>query len=358
MTTSEGPDLNFGQRETKTPGTPPEELSWPDDGGVKIALWAPTQAGKTTFLWALLLASLRTELKGNWLIDARDEESRRLKQAVIDAMTSGRSLPTATVNPGQPTSWTVFGTPEPGRRRPRDIPASLLRPRSKAEQSMQFTLHLQDLPGSIFDFRTPSPHRPSVARQLARADAFVYLHNPLIDRDDQEEQTMGFFQHMLDEVVGRSEGLVGGRLPQHVAVCITKFDHQHVYEPALDGHFVIPAADFPHTPTISEANAHAYFNWLCQHHAHDKASDLVRASLERRFHQRRVRYYATSAIGFHREKDKPFGRRVNNGDLFRYDSEGKRVRGIDGPVFPVNVLEPVIDLSLAVLRGRDTPGRR
>ncbi|MHA5050449.1 hypothetical protein [Streptomyces sp. SD15] len=337
--------------------SPAKAPRWPNDDGVRVALWGPSGSGKTTFLWALLAADDRKRSASPWRVSPYDAEARRINEAVFSGMSLKGSLPNETLALEQPSAWILSRDPAAPRKPPRGVP-EFLRGRREEDEEIRVLVHLQDVPGVVFDFenREADAFREAAVRQLADADAFIYLHDPLTDADSQGQQSAVFFRRMLDTIEARRPGeLTGRRLEQHVAVCVTKFDHPVVFDPAYQNGFVL-AEPAPGTsrarsaPEISGKNARAYFDWLCEHHAYYRRTELVRKDLHTRFHQDRVRYYATSSLGFFRRDDGSYNLR----DL-RNEKAGAGLGATSGtyaqsPVEPVNVLEPFVDLVQAMRR--------
>jgi hypothetical protein len=151
-----------------------------------------------------------------------------------------------------------------------------------------------------------------------------------------------FFQRTLEQLARRTydEGrLRDGKLPQHLAVCITKFDDPRVYQRAYRAGVVLTGVDEQMTPRVPEDSARAFLEVLCARPDAGSAP-LVLGSIDRYFDRERVGYFVSSAIGFF----------VGNGGRFlahdfvnvKTTEAGDRIRG---EVMPINVLEPFLWLE-------------
>ncbi|MFF6951131.1 hypothetical protein ACFZAD_21070 [Streptomyces iakyrus] len=349
------PDDLFGSERTRQDGNV-KEVRWPQDEAVRVALWGPSGSGKTTFLWALLVADNGTYSGSDWRISPNDAAAQALSMTAFSALALQNRLPNPDLSLVQPSAWMLSRDADLRRTPPRGVP-DFLRGRRwrEAGEETQIPTHIQDLPGRVFDFgdEQAKQFRANAIRQLAEADAFVYLHDPLLDLDTEAQKSVAHFHGMLDAIEAvRPPELTGRRLEQHVAVCITKFDHPAVFDPAWEQGF----ATMNPAPHISQENARAYFDWLCERHDYHRRTELLRKDLHTRFHQDRVRYYATSSLGYYREYDRP-----HNPRDMRMDSPSGQ-RGTpdgpvtEGPVKPVNVLEPFVDLVRAVRRNPPSHG--
>ncbi|MEV7289726.1 hypothetical protein AB0O01_35120 [Streptomyces sp. NPDC093252] len=354
----EGPDISYDTG----PGAPAgpagtDTLAWPADPGVRVALWAPTNAGKTTFMESVLLGAMRPwQGRAEWTIQTDDPAVQAAINNVIDRLSLGGDLNAPTINPPPLTRWQVRRKATNTARHFPGIPARL-RPAPRPDSTAAFELQLQDLPGEVF-VKRDHPRRAQVVSLLAEADAFVYLYCPLLEQDDTLQRANAVFREMLDDVARTVRAGNGGLsyLPQHIAVCISKFDDRDVFGPAQRGGFVEREDTPERRPYITEDNARAYFNLLCATYARSHATDFVRTALENRFRPGNIRYYATSALGFHlQDGQTAYGDRVDH-PLAR-SSGGSRYL-VQSEVRPVNVLEPVMDLCTAVLSARGRTGGR
>jgi len=355
-----GPQVNY-------PSSPPAAgspsaasgltLSWPNDSEPKIFFWGPPFAGKTTFLGALFIAQHRPQDFGTWAITANDDRARQFQKDLTNSLESKRQFPKANVDIEAPMSWTFHGdlsnTSYGMRHGPADVPKILRGPRwNRRITDINFTLHLQDLPGGTFDPTNTATDRDQVVEHLAKADAILYLHDPRRDADEDDSTTVEFFHDMLDSLMFNNRNdLIKGRLHHYVAACVTKFDHPGVYRPALKETFAIVDKNRPRAPRVTRENSRAFFNWICDQHR-NAGVDLVRSALADKFIGSRVSYYATSAVGFY-EADHGIVDLADCSNLGTVrDENGDMVDGIRGPLHPINVLEPLVDLVIKIRQAR------
>jgi hypothetical protein len=162
---------------------------------------------------------------------------------------------------------------------------------------------------------------------------------------------------MLSRKVVAEGRLVGPYLPHYVAVCITKFDHKDVFRQAREAGLVNYGLDG--MPRVLDAQAADLFDVICEGRFWaDKRTDshggalFVRNQLRRYFHPDRIRYYAVSSIGYRKppgwdpQATRP-GFQFDPGNFSNLIEQGGEQK-ILGPIEPVNVLEPLIDLHMQI----------
>ncbi|MBB5083823.1 hypothetical protein [Nonomuraea endophytica] len=369
-TPSQGPQADYERAEPGHAEPPPQQtrtapeapLAWPGDSEVRIVLWGPTFSGKTTFLGALFLAPERIEGFGTWNIIPLSEESSLFQRAIVKTLEDGHAFPPKTLTEGKPLAWRfvgdLIGSGHSRRLMPFRVPSRLRGGGwNRSGDTVTFTLHIQDLPGEAYDFSKPYPNQNAIIRHLADANALIYLHDPLRDADEFEALTMGFFRDMTEALQTYDpDKLIKGRLHHHVATCVTKFDHPAIYREALKQTFALCDPEPPHAPRVTDENGKAFFAWICDLYR-DEGVNYMRAALETKFLPQRVRYYATSAIGFYQKNGQVnLDDCVNSGPV-PDPVTGKMVNGIRGPLHPINVLEPLVNLAMAVRKAKPgTPG--
>jgi hypothetical protein len=192
----------------------------------------------------------------------------------------------------------------------------------------------------------------SVLEHLADSRGIIYLFDPITERNSHDAiEYVDWTIAKLKRIIYRKHGEHDPRLPHRVAVCVTKFDHEKIYQRARELRFVL---DGPNgIPMVPDAHAERFFDSLCSSEFWDKRYEgnrekarLVRERLSAAFHHERIKYYVTSSIGFS-EKDPraPF-----DGDRFLPNYEEDNT--IVGDVRPINVLEPLIRLQQRIPRQR------
>jgi hypothetical protein len=125
-----------------------------------------------------------------------------------------------------------------------------------------------------------------------------------------------------------------GRLPHRLAVCITKFDDARVLPIAERlGLVTTNPGDLYDRPGVDDARE--LFAHLCEVSASGNGG-MPLSVIDRFFHPQRVRFFATSTIGFH----------IGSGQMTFEPKDfqnivptehGDRIRGA---IQPINVLEP------------------
>ena len=287
---------------------------------VQIALWGATSSGKSTYLWTLPLAA---EQQG-WTVIPLDRASEEYKaRAETDLMQEGL-LPIPTAEELL-IRWRLEKIPSIvgpwwDRRR---VPGS------------RILLRTIERPGGDIEKVTQS-----VADQLVHADGIVYLFDPDRELNPKSDDNVRYFIRAMNRLQRRTAELnrvVGGRLPHHLAVCITKFDAVKVFAKAREGFWVTQATAWPHFPQVSPSDAQPFFDWLCRTELGDAAS-FVRDRIVANFLPQRVEYFVCSAIGFGLHERRQF----DLSDFSNLTERGDRVRSLPRPV---NVLEPLVALD-------------
>ncbi|MFC8665709.1 hypothetical protein [Streptomyces sp. NPDC057199] len=295
---------------------------------VRIGLWGAPRSGKTTYLAALPIAAMQFQRhgEGNWLIGGMTAEANAFLNDSVTKLAIEKGFPINTTAL-EGMSWSFQGQePTTGMMRKRLRDAS-------------FVLEIQDAPGE--SFKPNNPFHAKVLDQLAGAQGLLYLFDPLGDASEAS-QSLTFFFATLNELNNRIRNAGGhyrGRLPHHVSVCIAKFDHPDIFRPAVEAGWVTQDTVGSQLPRVPEHLAEGYFQWLCNDFRGSTAR-LVRDGLAAYFHPERVRYYATSAIGF----------RLNPQHVFDYRNYAN-VEIVNGAPRictspePINVLEPLTELE-------------
>ncbi|MFI0963707.1 SAV_2336 N-terminal domain-related protein [Streptomyces sp. NPDC021080] len=284
-----------------------------------IAVLGAANSGKTTFLAAASLAATTARPGlGRWNIVAESERAENFLVQQTNALAVVRRFPEATMGPTA-FSYVFRAEVSEGRRAER----------------IDFALDFCDVGGG--EFRRENYGRNHVLdAHLGRAGHLVILLDPL-SRGGQAELLVPHLQRLAQEF---HEGgrLIGGRLPHHVAFCVTKFDDPAVFQDARRGNWVGQTSQGD--PCVPAADAADYVAWLSRRSA-DVAG--ARNLVLEHFLARRVRWYAVSAIGFHRTRDGFLD--LDDCSNQTYDENG--LRALRGPARPLNVLEPLIALGRA-----------
>jgi hypothetical protein len=326
-----------------------------------IGLWGAPQSGKTTFLAALYIAVNRSLLDLN--IFGVDDRSTDFMINSTHTLTSDRKFPAGT-QVASSYSWTVnmnteMQVMERGRFGRANTTSTLVQ--------RQFNIDLRDAPGGFFQSQMGAPQpaqqpqqrrnlggaTPAAAAGLAvaspQADMMDYLagcDGLLLLIDPVREQKYGdaheYFQGTLLRIAQRRMASMppGSRLPHHVAVCITKFDHPDVYGFArLRGYRTYDENDPYLFPQVQNSDAENFFTEFCLRSPTSEA-DMLCSALRRYFNPDRLQYFVSSSIGFY----------LGQSSRFRDDdpenSEDRNgIKMIRGQIHPINTLEPILWLG-------------
>jgi energy-coupling factor transporter ATP-binding protein EcfA2 len=318
----------------------------------RIGLWGAPGSGKTTFLAALNVAVTRS--KQDLLIYGSDDEATDFLAENTSMLTTQRRFPPATEQL-RPLSWAMH---LPVQRASR----TRLGRRSMETGTLQLNIDLLDAPGGTFrsvpsastagggdnllfdeeDGEAPGAPEEELIDHLAGCDGIVFLFDPIRERTNGDAYE--YFQGTLLRIAQRrlsQGGEVRPKLPQYLAVCITKLDDPDVYRQAKrKGYRSFDENDPYLFPRVSDDSAEQFFAELCRGTDVGNA-DLVSGAIRQFFMPDRVKYFITSAIGFY----------VGSATRFREqdyqnavpDSDG--VVRIRGPIFPINVVEPLLWLG-------------
>ncbi|MEV4362730.1 hypothetical protein [Nonomuraea sp. NPDC049625] len=329
----------------------------------RIGLWGAPQSGKTTYLAALRVAIDRGE--SDWWLYGSDDASTDFLTDMTHQLVRLKQFPSATVSLPPGLQWVFRGDREVRRR----IRLGL----SRTEQEVTtILLELLDAPGGMFwgssgrpaqaklsgrvqfgDGRD-EPGGPAVSDEerlldhLASCDGLIYLFDPTRERSRRD--SYDYFQRTVLQLAQRSAERSRDRyLPHHLAVCITKFDHPHVYEPARRLGYTDNTTRDEGFPTVPDGLAAELFSRLCEHDVENSAV-LLDKGIRTLFSPARTRYFMTSAVGFYLDPDL---RRFQPAHPWNVIEEtgpgGEETTRILGAVRPINVLEPLLWLAGTVL---------
>jgi len=198
---------------------------------------------------------------------------------------------------------------------------------------------------------------------LAHADGIVYLFDPL--RELTSHDSYLYLDSMLERVTARAAQLGrlrDGRLPHYLAVCINKIDDPVVFNHAYDGAFLSASDDDLMLPEITSDDAADLFQALCGRRE-ASSGPKVRGTIETHFHAGRVRYFATTSVGFY-VGPSGFFRAQDFSNIETRPGLPPRIRG---EIRPSGVLEPFLWLEESIRKARppaftapppDTPAGR
>jgi hypothetical protein len=340
-------------------------MTTPHPPNGRIGLWGAPSSGKTTFLAALRLAveASDSELR----LFGQDDASTDFLASTTDQLKRQRVFPPATEILPPNLSWTL------SRMREIRVPIAgswnrRLRLTRGHREPHRVYLDLLDAPGGIFSSSGPQeagPGEPSRLRfadgqdamsaprtsdnsedeerlvsHLAVCDGLLFLFDPTREREMRD--AYNYFQRTVLQISQRAvQGRYDHYLPHHLAVCITKFDHPHVYEPAFKMGRVSLASGEYGFPRVAENNAVRLFRELYTDQIGQTVNDLL-DGIKNHFHPDRTRYFVTSAVGFYLDPDL---RRFRPDDYWNVVQEENGPDRIRGDIHPINVVEPLIWLA-------------
>ena len=339
----------------------------PGRGVGKVGMWGAPGSGKTTFLAALSIASLNSASE-SLMFYGVDKASNEFLTQETARLTHRRQFPPAT-NAERHLSWIMhMETQVPVRKW--GLPSTVTRP-------FEFSLDMLDAPGRMF------ADTPEVGAGVGRNSGFSAggASARLGFEDEDEDATIGDEDRFVDDLAGCRGVLLlfdpirewkqgdafnyfhgtlmklaqrlmpgrsrpGAKLPQYIAVCTTMFDQQDVYRRARERGYSKPSLTDPHLfPRVSDELAERFFVDMVKEAQRGNA-DLVRNALRHFFERDRVKFFVTSAVGFH--LDRRLGM-FQEAEFSNVEHAGGEPR-IRGPIYPINVIEPLIWLGRSLAK--------
>ncbi|WBB77768.1 hypothetical protein O7606_15975 [Micromonospora sp. WMMD882] len=300
------------------------------DRTIRIGLWGAGRAGKSTFLASLPLAAMQRS-HDRWVVAGTNEAAAEYLGHTVHRLAVERRFPPPN-QASEPISWSFHSSPEPSG------PGSGLWSRLRRPAAEEVDFELEDPPGAWYQ---AGRINPVVIDNLANAAGLLYLVDPLHD-PDSDPSFQFFFQALqfLTTRMAEAGQLRRGRLPHHLAVCVTKFDDERLFRRLVAETDLVTQDPYePRLPRVPQERSAEYFDWVCDRVLGSGAA-MVRDGLRAYFDPRRVAYFATSAVGFRLNRNQVFDFR----DFRNIDSDDGEVRLRDRPR-PINVLEPLIFLE-------------
>jgi hypothetical protein len=213
----------------------------------------------------------------------------------------------------------------------------------------RITLSLADPSGELArPERSSDPDRKKLIDDLADSDGILFMFDPIREFEvgDAFSTTNGLLHQLTHAVASREGDKFDGTLPQHVAICVTKFDEPKVLATAKKlGILRRNPHDTHQLPWVHEHDALKLLTALTLVSGSGDGEILLNA-----LHQAfpgRVQFFVTSAVGFYVnprtgrfDEDDPQNLVKTAPGLSR--SGESRIRGA---LYPINVVEPILWLS-------------
>jgi hypothetical protein len=297
-------------------------------------MWGASATGKTSFLAALHTA-LISEQNG-WRLRGENETSTKALIELTNTLVNKGNFPEATggideyrwslVARVPSLDWRWYGP----RRRTADV---------------VIPMPVVDVAGEVADADNLRGRQVTdqFVENLANSTGIVFFYDPIreFERGDAFQHTFG----VLAELDAKMKP--PGRLPHHVAVCITKFDEQRMLTAAQLMGIVDYDIDPPYLPRVLEKDAREFFARVCSVSRTRNASRVL-PLLEGTFEPARIRYFVTSSIGFYVDRSTgAFDPQDYQQHIPQTASAKSRIRG---DVRPINVVEPITWLGNQLTR--------
>jgi hypothetical protein len=271
----------------------------------------------------------------NLQIYGKDDASTDFLTEGVHSLTQQRRFPPATESVSR-LSWAVRLEAQIRERRPfgRHATRTVMR---------EFGIDLLDVPGESYGSGYGrGSDGPSLADDLAACQGFILLFDSV--RESQRGDSLAFFEQILMKLAQRSMAAQRfrgerGMLPHYLAVCATKFDEPDIYTKARERGFVSPGQEGQRIfPRVSDDQAEEFIRYLSRGSSSGNM-DLLFRIIRLYFRPERVRYFVTSSIGFYLDRATGV---FDEKDFRNVDQMEDGQQQIRGPIYPINVVEPVL----------------
>lgn len=325
-------------RTLRRPATPVAALGAGQTAlGKGITMWGAPGTGKTTLLAALYTALLDQET--GWWLRGADETSTDVLVTLTNTLAERGVYPLPSVGIKN-YQWSLVGT------MPRAIREWHWYGLRRLDSNVVIPLDLVDAAGEVADTSAVSSREATkrFVDHLESSAGIVFCYDPVREfaKGDIFSHTFGVLAQ-LDAKMNRR-----GKLPHHVAVCVTKFDEQRVFDAAARLGMIEYDEAPPCFPRVPDTDAREFLARLCGVSRTNGAYRVLQL-LERHFEPGRIKFFVTSAIGFYVD---PYSGVFNPKDYQQHiagagEEAEPRVRGM---VRPINVVEPVVWLAEKLAR--------
>ncbi|GLY83322.1 SAV_2336 N-terminal domain-related protein [Actinoallomurus iriomotensis] len=296
-----------------------------------VSMWGPPGSGKTTYLSALNIALSRSS--ESWRLVGVDDASTGVIVHTTATLLRDRRFPTGTSSINQ-LRWMLIGHTQTTTGR---------FPRRRVIESHQITLNVLDPPGEFLRHGPSAETGKDVFDRLAGSRRVLYLFDPI--REFEYGDTFDYLRHMLIHLSTRirdaGDFAEDGRLPHHLAICVTKFDDRRVFRTAERlGLVSYDPTDRFKFPQVRADDAPLLFDTLCEFSSGNGA--LIRNLLSTFFVAERVRIFVASGVGFNLSRTAGVFDPDDFENVIPGEEGGFRIRG---PIHPIGLLEPLLWLS-------------
>ena len=300
-------------------------------------MWGAPGSGKTTFLAALDIALKRRRYGFN--ITGTTDASVNLLIEMTDRLVVKREFPPMTEAIDY-FEWELYRNQQRAAE-----PSGIAMPPGRG----RITLSLADPSGELArPERRGDPDRKKLIDDLADSDGILFMFDPIREFEvgDAFSTTNGLLHQLTAAVASKNRDGFDGTLPQHVAVCLTKFDEPKVLATAKRlGILRWNPHDAHQLPWVHEHDALKLLTALTSVSGTGDGEMLLNA-LNQAFPDR-VQFFVTSAVGFYVDprtgrfdEDDPQNLVKPAAGMSR--SGDSRIRG---GLYPINVVEPILWLS-------------
>ncbi|GII90585.1 GTPase [Sinosporangium siamense] len=314
-----------------------------------IAMWGAPGSGKTTLLAALSIALSRRPQQ-DWRIVGGDAPSTDFLIQNTLALSGVGEFPEATKDRNR-YRWTLLGPPAGKNGRRRGKPAQVT--------ATRININLMDPPGGSFgdSHHLSTADKSELISSLEKSKGIIFLFDPIreFEKGDAFNYLFAPLSQLASQMLASSDKYPDGKLPHHLAICITKFDELRVLQTASELTLLTTDPDDVHQfPRVPQDDAAQLLQELCSISATGNA-DIMLNTLTHFFHEDRIKYYVTSSIGFYLDPmRKVFDMAdpvnlVPHAPLSSPSAAEPMPSRIRGQVHPINVVEPVLWLGQQVL---------
>ncbi len=308
-----------------------------------IAMWGAPTSGKTTFITALDIALTRRGCE--WGVVGVDDASTDFLIEATAKLSEEHEFFEAT-DQLYSYRWNLIRQ-SPGATRRKFWGKA-------GKDALRVGLDLLDPPGGVYktNVQTYAGMREELLANLTKCRGIVLLFDPIREFEDGDtfSSLHGTLARLGQRMLATGD-FPDGKLPHHLAVCITKFDELRVLRTAQRLGVVTTDPDDKYEfPRVDDENALELFRELCNISASGNA-EMVLTALERNFHTDRIKYFVTSSIGFNVDSRSGVYDPADPQNLIPKSAAGRSPGGssgqyrIRGQIHPINVMEPMTWLA-------------